>query len=406
MAYISNTTVSQVGLANAALLGTFAPRSQELVYPKLAMHRVVHRQVEPYTFLGAPPNLSPYAGTMRSTSAPSFQLNIPNVLFKNWSELNRLDVETDQIGAFTAYLKGLGIILAQAPDLTLFTALLNGSTASSATLTSNDGVSYTMTLDGKPIFSDTHAAGAYGNQSNIVRGNLPATRADFLNYSLNDQAVLAKKLQNDLALVIDAFSTFQNTNGQFINPYIDPKDNIVVIAPSFMRPAMRLAFQTPMSVISQTTNVSQQFVKDVLCSPFAEKVVDDVAGTTVTPVTQTDYYVAIVNDPLGIKPFIHQTYAPPGDLTMFGNQYNPQENIDAAAKASDALGFKLSEGAAAMFASASIDHNLNAIGSNAQASVIQREKFDVSARAYYNVVPGPWYTLIRVTPSNTSSSST
>lgn len=408
MPVIINTQSALTRAANTTLALAFFPRSGRWIYPRLCGSTVSTSAVEPFTLDGAAPLMSLFDGSVRSQGVGSWKLQVPNLLFKNYEELARQQIEFDQSGIFLRRVNQIGVRVAASPDYLWAKRLLTASSTNSTSVVF-DGTEYTTTMDGLPFFSASHTLDGSDTQSNIVQGGLPSTSAAIQN---QDLAVTANQLVRDFQTVLETLQSFLDDKGANIYPSIDTEQTVVVVVPPILAPAARLAFKTPGTIggtdgssSGSTTSVGPSLVKDVISHGLLAGCKDIEAGTVttasssarVTPTNETDYYVFIVDDL--VKPFYFQKFRPKKGSELMPPGYDAEAEAEKAIEAADELGLKISTDAADVYASTIVESNLSAVGSNAQASVVQQEKFFVSGRARMNFVYGPWFTGIRVKPA-------
>ena len=393
--------------ANIAMASAFFPRAKEWLFPKICGSYVTTSLDEQHAIGGAAPPLKLYTGNLGSTGIPSWTLNIPNLLYKNFLEVKRQELEGDQTRTIIRYADQMGVALADFPDQLLARRILTGSSTASATEAFN-GKSYTVTMDGLPIFSNVHQLDGVTNQSNIITGNLPTT---FAAVAAQDLAVSANQMQRDLLSIVQKIKTVKDNQGMPIFPTINIKKNVIVALPAELEVVGNLAFLQAGTIggtngtggsSGSTTSIAPMYVRDVFTTGYLSGLPDPEApGTTLTPTYQTQYYVFIVND--YVRPFYTQLFKPVGPNDLFPASYKIDSVIDAALKAAKAVGVDNMSQAATMFASTIVETNLNAVGSNAQWDTVVNEKHFMSARWRGNIVVGPWFCAWKVDPTGTSA---
>jgi hypothetical protein len=404
MPVINGLQTSQVNDANAAFALAFFPRAKKLHYPKLCGTTRSSRKVEPFTLAGSAPLMQKYNGSLSSRTLKSFKMLVPNLLFKNFEEIERGEFEFDQTRTIRSRVAAMGTRVAEYPDYLLAKRILNASTAGSQTVVF-EGVSYTQTFDGVAFFSTAHPhSGA--NQSNIIQGHLPATGALVL---ADDLAVAANQMQQDLAKLIDVISGIKDDKGAPIYPDFDPKLHLKVVVPPILKTVAQLAFETSGTIggsdgssSGSTSNIGQSMVKEVttmgLLRGCPDIEADDPYSTSVAPVNETDWYAFIEDD--YVRPFYWQRFVPKKGNEVFplGEGQDPEAEARSILSAVDDAGLKVTPESADVYASTEIDTNLGALGASAQRSVVVDEKFFISARARGQMVYGPWFTAYRVKP--------
>jgi len=394
MPVVANTQNAAVVAANTVMSRAFFPRAKQWLYKELAGSYTSVRLVEPFSLIGTVPPLERFNGFLKAVGVPSFSMNVPNPLWKNVLKVDQTDYEGDQTGTLVQLSQQIGVRLAEFPDQLFAKRLLSASTAGSQTMTFR-GTSYTMTFDGQPLFSASHDDWYAGStQSNIIQGELPATKALLMD---DDYATNANKMLRDIQRVIDAVKTVKDNQGIPFFPTIDTKQSIVVVVPPILEPLAALAFRTDKTaVINQTTNVAPMFVKNVLTNGYLAGLRDPEDGTTLTPVNETDYYIFVVND--WVKPFYVQLFRPPHGDELFPPGYNAGAEVDRMLKDQADLDVDM----ATLYASARVDTTFRRVGAEADAYTIENENFIMSARYRGNIVYGPWFLSWRIKPDGGS----
>lgn len=396
MPIVTGTQNAQIRAANTVMSRAFFTRSKKWMYPELSGSYVSTSLVEPHAVIGNVPPLEAFQGQLKSRMLPSWKQQVPNLLFKNLLEVAQGQFEGDQTGALVQLSQGIGLTVADFPDRLLATRILTGSLASSASVVfPEDGVTYQLTLDGQSYFNTGHTTWAGGTQSNIISGNLPATKA---LVQADDIATNANKMIRDLQAVIDAIKTVKDNQGQPIYPTIETKQSIVVVVPPALETIAALAFRTTQdAVINQTTSVAPMFVKGVMCSGYLDGFIGPESNEAlVSPVNETDYYVFVVDD--FVKPFYTQLFRPLRQNEMMPPGYDAAAEVRRMTSQSDAI----TVDQATVFASTRVDTTFNKIGANADLQTIQSDAFAMSARYRGNITYGPWFTGWRVKPSGGS----
>jgi hypothetical protein len=406
MPVINGLQLSQVNDANAAFALAFFPRTKKLHYPKLCGNTRSSRLVEPFTLAGSAPIMQAYNGMLKSMGLKSYKSLVPNLLFKNFEEIDRTELEMDQTRTLRSRAAQFGSRVAEYPDYLLAKRILNGSTAGSQTVVFQ-GVSYTQTFDGVPFFSASHPHSGT-NQSNIIQGTLP-------NVAATAQANIAQsaaQMQSDLAILVDAICGVKDDKGAPMYPDFDAKTQLIVVVPPALDTIATLAFLTPGVIGGLTTsgtgsngsstNLGPQMVKEVvkmgLLKGCPDIEADDPYSTTISPVNPTDWYAFIDGD--YTKPFYWQRFVPKRGNEVFplGEGQDPEAEARSIMASVNNAGLNVSIESAEVYASTEIDTNFGALGANAQMSVVKDEKFFISARARGQITYGPWFTGWRVKP--------
>lgn len=393
MPFVTGTQNALIRAANTVMSRAFFTRAKKWLYPSLAGSYISTSLVEPHAIIGNVPPLERFTGTLNSKLLPSFRQDIPNLLYKNSLKIKQAQFEGDQTGALVQLSAGMGLTIAEFPDRLLATRILTGSLASSASVVfDEDGITYQLTFDGEPYFSDSHdVGGGFALQSNNIQGTLPLTKALL---TADDYATNANKMIRDLQNVIDRIKNVRDNQGQPFYPTIDMKESVVVVVPPILEPIAALAFRTSQdAVINQTTSVAPLFVRDVLSTGYlAGFVGPEASGDELTPVNETDWYVFIVED--YVKPFYTQLFRPKKDSELMPPGYDAGSEIDRILSQNDGI----TVDQATVFASTRVDSTFRRIGAEADPITIQTEAFQIAARYRGNIVYGPWFTGYRIKP--------
>lgn len=397
--------------ANVAMALAFFPRWRKGFWQELAGSTLSTSLVEPFALAGAAPLMKRYQGNLSSRGIASWALQSPNLLFKNFEELKRTDVEMDQTGTILRRVDQIGIRVAQAPDYLMAKRILAGDSVSNASIVFEDGNTYYLTFEnGIPFFSTAHTTYAKNVQSNILQGSLPAGSLSGLNV-----ASLANAMQSDIGQLVDMIAGIVDDKGAQIYPDFDPELHLVVCVPPVLKPAARLAFSVLGAQIGgsngtggtsgATTSIGPMMVKRVISSPLLKGCIDienqdDYA--MVSPAQPNQYYVYIENDL--VRPYYFQRFRPKanGEYSPLGA--NPEAAAAAAIKAAEKqFDTKFSQEAKDVYSQSTVDHNLSALGAQSQESVAVKEKFFMSGRSRFNLNYGPWFTGFKIDPTGIST---
>lgn len=394
MPFVGGTSLETTAAANVIMARAFFRRAQDWLYPHLCSSYVSVKAVEPLVTIGAVPPLRAYTGTLRFKNIPSYNMNVPNLLFKSAFGIQRSAFEFDQTRVLPQLAPQTGIAVAELPDQLVFKRILNGSSASSASVVFDfDGKTYTTTMDGLSYFNTAHTmSDSGGTQSNIIQGNLPNTNA---LVQAQDIATTAQQIVQDFSIALQTIKDYKNTNGMPIFPNLDTKRSVVIVCPPTLEPAMHLAFLTPGSTIAQTSNIMPYYVRDVFSSGYLDGFPDpedETGSTNINPVNATDYYIFIVDD--FVKPFYMQMFKPVGENDIFPRGYNADGVIDAIRRINKGMTVEQ----ATLFASTSVDTTFRRVGAESDAYTIQNERFLVAGRYRGNLVYGPPFLGYRVKP--------
>lgn len=396
MPLVQNTQNSIVRAANTAMARAFFPRFKASLYKDCAGSYISTALVEPHAILGTVPGLQLYSGGLRFPILPSFTLQVPNLLFKNGLEIARTEYEADQTGTMINLAPQFGVRLAEFSDQLFVKRLIAGATSGSQTVVFG-GATYTMTMDGLPFFSTTHTDWySGGTQSNIIQGQLPSTKVAVAAQSI---ATSALQMQQDLLTVMDRISSVRDNQGIAFFPTIEPGQSIILLVPRILQPIADLAFTRPGTIISNTSNITPQYVKAVKSSGYLSgNFVDPETNVIISPVNETEYYVLIVDD--FVKPFYLQMFRPPKKDELFPPDYDAGAEIDRLMASRSTVPVDVDSATA--FASSMVETTFNKQGANADAFTITKEAFVMSARWRGNFAYGPWFTAYKVIPAGGS----
>lgn len=405
MPAINGLSVAQTRLANASFAATFFPRMMRSVWPRLCGMVKSGAQVEPFTFLGAAPLVRQFNGSMNSQTLASYTVQVPNYLWKNIEIWKRDQFEFDQTRVLPARVGQLGVKVAQHWDYLLATRMLKGDQAGSQNMTFN-GVSYTTTLDSQPLFSASHNTGGTSTFSNIITGHLPTTIAAL---NAQDLTVTANQIQLDISALIQNIATYTDDKGALIYPDFDPARQLIVVAPACLQAGMELALRTQGTLggsngssSGSTTNIGYRMVKDVIIWNLLTNCPDVTVQnpTLLTPTFATQYYVYIDGD--FIRPWQFQRFVPVKQSDVIGD-YDVEAEVERILKSALENGLTVRPEDAEVYAATEIDHNLGALGANAQESVVMKEEFFCSGRTRGNIFPGAWFTAAKIDPTGSST---
>lgn len=406
MATIYNTTTDTVRKANAALANAMFSRAYKLKYSKVCGTTRSTSQVEPFTLNGSAPVPQRWNGFVNQRDIKSWSLNVPNSLFKGVETIERQSIEFDQTRTLLNRLPFHGARLAQVPDFLLAKRMIQGGVANSHKLTFGN-TTYTTTFDATEIYSSTHPAPAASNQSNIVQGYLPQHASSVF---AQDTATTVQQIINSIGALNNQISTTVDDHGVTFFPEYDPSENLVIFAPPCLAQAGKL-LMTPGVLAGtggtgggsgSTTNIGPSLIKEWVTWPFLAGVpdVENDVTTTISPTYQTQFYACIVGDI--VQPWYFQRFESPRASDVIGG--DPSEEARRMAQAAVDAGMppNLALDMAALFTYSEIDHNFNALGSNAQWESAVMEKFFIAPRAYAQVFPGIWPLNWLINPSGNS----
>ena len=411
MPVTSGLSTSNTRLANTAFTKSFFPRAMRSVWPRLCGTSKSSSTYEPFAFLGAAPLLKYFQGTVQVQPIQSFSFRVPNPLWKNYEVIKRNQFEFDQTFSLPGRVGQHGIRVAQLTDYLLANVILTGSTPGSQNFANfDDGLTYTMTYDGQPLYG-THTvnvAGSLKTYSNLLTGSLPTT-ANAIDSQ--DVAVTANQMQQDVSRIVKYVSTLVDQTGALLYPDFDPARQLILIVPAALWAGAELGFRTQGTIggssgssSGATTSIGYKMVKDVIFWSLltaCPNMQSGVPGAVINPPNETTYWFAIDGD--YIKPYYFQRFMPvkPGQSIPFGE--NPQLQAEAIVRALSTEGINVRPEDADVYAATEVDTNLGALGNNSQPSVASQEEFFISSRSRQFVYGAPWFTSGQIDPSGTSN---
>lgn len=412
MPVISNLQTRLVRDANTALAMGLFPAALDMVYPKCTGMALATAEIEPFVLNGASPLPTLFNGTMKSQLVSSFSIQVPALLFKSYESVSRFDFELDQTRTVMTRGQAIGARLSQFPDFLFAKRLLAGDKSSSASTVYNN-MSLQTTIDGLSFFNTGHTLNPNATQSNIVAGALQSTTVASLDSY--DFAQQVQAMQRDAQQAFATFAGFTDDKGIQVHPNLNPQRDIVVVVPQALYPVAMAAFARPGAIIGgspgttgSTGSTSTGFytVKDIISNSLiggCQDVESQVPGATVNPTYATQYYFLHVGNPL-IKPLYHMLWRPKkaGETMPLGS--NPEAEAEAAVNAAAEVGYpNVPRDVALQYAFYEVDTNFNAIGANAQASVVETESFFMAGRTRQNFLYGAWWDAILVYPDGYTS---
>lgn len=402
-------TVAQVRLANTAFATTFFPRVMRSVWPRVCGTTKSNSLYEDFAFIGAAPMMKLFTGIVESNSIKSYEMQVPNALWKNFASIKRNQFEFDQTKSLRAFFGQFGVRVSQLPDYLLARQMINGSAANSQTFVNpENGKSYQLTFDNKPIYSASHNTGGPDTFTNIITGHLPATAAAV---QAQDLTVTANQAQQDVAAIIDLVAGYKDDKGATLYPDFDPEKQLVLHVPPVLYPGFELAFATVGTLggtngssSGSTTNIGKKIVKDVISWNLLKGCSDPMNApgiqTAITPTYPTQYYWTIDGD--FVKPWYMQRFMPLKETIP--NGYDPEAEAERIIREAGTQGLNVSPEAAEIYAATEVSTNFNAIGNgNAQEGPVVREEFFIGGRTRQMIFPGPWTVNGKVDPTGTSA---
>lgn len=367
--------ITQKGV-RALFVSSFVTRRRRLIYPKFC--QVVDSFVESdfaRTF-GTVPPLVEVIDDVNAPPMPGFReygWDWTNRIYKSRLSVSRTLLNFDQTGQTRTVLHSMAARLANFPDRLLATKLLNGSLSSGE---------YTGGVPGAAkiaLFSASHLPplGSSTNQSNILNGTTPS---DFCA-SATVQTV-AQQILNDFRLAKARLRSFLDDQGQpWHDDDIRAEDLIILCSPLLEAP-MRQAFFTNM--INASDNAFKGDVREIITSNYLP--------SATTSADAADWYLCHIGELS--RPFIYSRFRRIRDEEIqdaFGSELTEVADEEAQITLDDMR----------EVSSILIDTNIGRQGYNADADVIQNDRFLVAAQWRGEILGGEWRNAVQI--SNTAS---
>ena len=399
-------TTSSVRLANAAFALTYFKRAMKSVWPRVCGTTVSHSEYEDFAYQGASPPVKLFQGSMESQKIMSYEIQVPNPVWKNFEYIARNQFEFDQTDTLIKSRVGMiGVSIAMLWDYLMAGQMINGSTANSQKFTMPEtGKTYTMTADNQPIYSLTHNTGGSSTFSNIITGALPDTISTL---DTQDLAVSANALQLDVQQLIARIASIQDDKGNMLLPDFDASEQLVLIYPPCLTAAMALAFKTTGTLggtagssSGATTSIGNKMVKDLIAFPLLQGCLDvtsKIPGAQLTPTFATTYYAMILGD--FVQPWYQQRFMPLTDI--IGG--DPAAQAERVLRQAGAKGLPVTPASADMYAATEIATNLGSLGNQSQIDVVTQEKFFISGRVRGMLFPGLAWLNYKIVPLGQAS---
>lgn len=358
--------------ARALFASSFITRRRKLIYPLFCEVVDSHVENDFARSIGTVPQLEEVIDEVNDPALPDFRdysWDWKNRLYKARVAISRDIMDFDQTGQSRKLLHSLGARLANLPDRIFISRLTGGSF--------NSGESSA----GSPIalFSASHLApiGSSTAQSNIVTGTTPS---DFC--ATATVQTVAQQLLVDFRNAKARLRSFYDDNGQpWHDDDIRAEDMIILCSP-LMEAAMKQAFFS--RVVNATDNVFQGEVSQVVTSNYI---------TSSSAVATSSTWYLIHKNELK-RPFVFSRF----------RKIRDEEIEDAYGKELESIeqgGMKISMSEFKDLASITLETNLSHQGMNADADVIENDRFLMAARWRGEMFGGEWRNAVQVLNSAT-----
>lgn len=198
-------------------------------YPDLTTRIVSTSQTETYRWLGQTPQMREWGTGRLAKGLRSERYDVENGEYESTIEVDRKEIEDDQLGGIRLRIKEMALRARQHPDYLLELLLINGGAAG---FNSYDGVTF---------FNNAHASGASANQDN----DLTSTAADGTSPTTDEFKASVKQ-------AIAQMLTFTDDVGLPIRP--TTTGLVIVVHPLLLFTALEAINAT---MIASTSNVLQ-----------------------------------------------------------------------------------------------------------------------------------------------------
>lgn len=345
--------------ARAMFNASFITRRRRLIYPKFCQVRDSYVETDIARNIGTVPQLEEVIDDVNTpllSDFPDYSQSWTNRLFKARLSISRSLMEFDQVGQTRTLIHSLAARLANFPDLLMITRLLSG----------------TMTCyDDQNLISATHPAPQGGTvQSNWLNGTTP------VNFCTNAPVeTVARQLQTDFRNAITRMRSFRDDKNQpWHNDDIRPEDLIILCSPLLWKPFQQALMSKQ---IFATDNIYVGDVREVVASNYLP----------ITGANAADWWLCHVGE-----------MARPIQLSRFRRIRTEeiQDAFDPKTLSFEGEEVTVTPDDIAELASAMLETNMGHQGSNADADVIENDRFLMSARWRGEVFGGEWKNIVFV----------
>jgi phage major head subunit gpT-like protein len=217
----------------------FATRTAAVTpqWPTIAMEAPSTNRAENYQWLGAVPAMKEWIDERTREKLLGFQYTVTNKSWEATLEVDRDDIEDDQLGIYRPQIEALADEGVRHPDELMFLLLMAGQT--------------NLCYDGQFFFDTDHAEGLSGAQSNLLTGT----------------GVTVAQVTADFIAARSAMRLFKNDRGK---PWLRGEPKFVIVAP----PAMEGVFETVMNaaLIAGGDTNTLKGAASIVINPYATDV--------------------------------------------------------------------------------------------------------------------------------------
>ena len=205
-----------------------AAESYDPFYPKLCTIRPSTKAEEKYAWLGSMPGMRKWIGERRFGQLTAADYTLDNILWESSLDIEKTNIEDDQLGLYADPLAALGEEAAQHPDELMVSTLQLGETE--------------LCFDGQAFFDTDHVWGDSGTQSND------------LTASIAGSVPTVSEFKTILENAVSAMLGFKRDNGKFYTrPIVKALSDLVICVPLTWRQVANEAVKA--LIIENTTNV-------------------------------------------------------------------------------------------------------------------------------------------------------
>lgn len=353
--------------ARAIFASSFIVRRRKLIYPKFCEVVDSHVENDFARSIGTVPQLEEVIDEVNDPSLPDFRdysWDWTNRLYKARVAISRDLMDFDQTRQSFKLLHSLGSRLANLPDRIFATRLIADSFYSGE-VSSGTNIK---------LFSASHLApiGSSTAQSNIVTGTTPS---DFCA-TATVQAVAQQILVDFRAAKARLRGFLDDNNQPWHDDDIRAEDMLILCSPLLEGP-MKQAFFT--RNINATDNVYQGQVAEVITSNYLP--------SASTSADAADWYLIHKNELK--RPFVYSRFRKIRDEEI-------EDAFGAELESLEQGGMKISMDEFKDLASVQIETNLSHQGMNADADVIENDRFLMGARWRGEMFGGEWRNAVKV----------
>jgi phage major head subunit gpT-like protein len=278
--------VINTGLTTPGIRAEFMERYDNTPadYIDLATRVPSTTQTESYRWLGSVPQLREWGTGRLAQGLRSERYDVSNGEYEATIEVDRKEIEDDQIGGIRIRVQELAVAAKTHPDFLIEQLLINGAS-----------VGYNG-YDGVPFFDANHVSGESGAQSNLVEQT-----------AVDEDVPTTVEFRASLCKAIARMVAFKDDVG--LPRRVRPTGLVVVVPPSMLFTALEAI---DLQLVGQTMN------------PLGKNVLQNVARVVSLPglTTASRYYLLKCDVP--VRPFIFQDRIP---LEFAGIDKPADENV-------------------------------------------------------------------------------